>query len=96
MTAVFEMCVGGDIGAEILLSKNQRDDYFLFNETAGTFVVEVADKNIMKMFNKTPYLFLGKTTEDKILTVKSGKNLFSSSLYEFKTVWKKPMRRLFP
>jgi len=42
--AVFEMCVGGNMGVDLDISKikSQRLDFVLFNETAGCFVVELA------------------------------------------------------
>ena len=53
LTCIFEMCVGGDMGVSLKLPKNKRDDYYLFNETAGTFIVEVESKEVAKkLFGK--------------------------------------------
>lgn len=105
ITSIFEMCVGGNIGATISISEvdkdtsevNSRPDYFLFNETAGCFVVEVENKTIAKkLFKNVPYVLLGKTQREKIITVSNNrKELFQASLEDLKKAWQKPMRKIF-
>ncbi len=96
---LFEMCVGGNLGAHVILNtgKNIRPDYFLFNETPGCFLVEVDRKfNAQKLFKNIPCVFLGKT--QKVRTIDStyrNKKLFSADINSLIKHWKKPMQTLF-
>ncbi|MBP9716778.1 MAG: phosphoribosylformylglycinamidine synthase subunit PurL [Candidatus Levybacteria bacterium] len=97
LTSVFEMCIGGDMGVSLRLPKNKREDYFLFNETAGAFLVEVENREIAKkLFKKVKYLILGETKKEKNIEVVNSKKMFSANLSELKNSWQKPMRKLFP
>lgn len=108
---LFEMCLGGDIGAQITsdggrLSLRSHDssevenrpDYFLFNETAGCFVAEVADKKVAKkLFKNIPHIVLGKTQKRKTIDIRfRNKKLFSADIHSLKKRWKEPMQTLFP
>ncbi|MEK7518170.1 MAG: AIR synthase-related protein [Patescibacteria group bacterium] len=104
ITAIFEMCVGGNMGAQIHLPggrmdswKVERPDYFLFNETSGCFIVEVRNEKIAKkLFKNIPYLILGKTKKEKLITVKNkNKNLFGAGLDELKKACQEPMKKIF-
>jgi phosphoribosylformylglycinamidine synthase subunit PurSL len=98
LTSVFEMCVGGDCGVELSLETTmERPDMFLFNETAGCFVVEVKDEETArKLFGSVPMQVLGKTVEGKEIRAKQGKKqLFTAELEELKAAWKKPMEEIF-
>lgn len=94
-TTVFEMCIGGNIGADIQIV--ERPDFFLFNETAGCFVVEVRDeKTARTLFINVPYTILGKTKKEKIISAKQDKTtLFAADVDKLKQVWQKPMREIF-
>lgn len=98
ISAVAEMAFGGDCGVKIELTANtQRPDLFLFNETAGTFIVEVSDEATAKqLFVKLPHRKLGKTTTKKEITVLVGKNkLFTASTDELKQAWQAPLQKIF-
>lgn len=103
VTALFEMCVGGNKGATIDIdviaskAKQSRPDFVLFNETAGTFLVEVADeKTATKLFKNVPYTIIGETQKEQTLTVTKGKQqLFKSSIDSLKKTWQKPMEEFF-
>lgn len=97
ITALFEMCVGGEIGATIDVPKNISSDLFLFNETAGTFLVEVKDKKTAQtLFKNIPYKVIGTTQKNKKLIINSAhKNLFSVTIAELKKPWQKPMQEIF-
>ena len=103
ITAIFEMCVGGNMGADIHLGGvasqhlNLRPDHFLFNETAGCFITELENKEVAKrLFKNIPYVILGKTQKEKIITVsKNKKKLFSANLEDLKKSWQEPMRKIF-
>ncbi len=99
ITSVFEMCVGGDMGATLDL-KNvsvKRSDFVLFNETAGCFIVELENETIAKkLFREIPYFILGNTIKEKMITVsKNNKKLFSADLEALKIAWKRPMQTIF-
>ena len=115
ITTIFEMCVGGNIGARLHLGGivsqqlrggrmdssevNVHPDYFLFNETAGCFIVELENENIArKMFKNVSYKILGKTQKEKLITVSNSNNkkkLFSANLEDLKKAWQEPMQRIF-
>jgi len=98
-TALAEMCFGGDCGAEIDLKKiaSLRPDLTFFNETPGTFLVEVENQSVAKrLFNKIPHYIIGKTHQNKIINVNFGpKSLCSTSIEELKRFWQKPMEEIF-
>lgn len=98
VSAVVEMAFGGDCGVQLNLDpRMQRPDMFLFNETAGTFVVEVQDEETAKrLFGDLPHMALGKTTQNKVINVKIGESdLFAVSTDELKQAWQEPLRRIF-
>lgn len=93
ITSLFEMSLGGNVGIDISIPKQCRSDYFLFNETAGTFLVEVEnDKVAKKLFKNIPYIILGKTKKEKSLSVQ---NLFDVKIKQLEKSWKKPMKEIF-
>lgn len=99
-TTIFEMCLGGNLGADINLSKLtkvSRIDHVLFSETAGTFVVEVQNQSVArKLFKSVPYSIIGRTKKEKIINIENGKsNMVSSSIENLKKVWQKPMKEVF-
>lgn len=98
VSAVVEMAFGGDCGVQLDLDAQiQRPDMFLFNETAGMFIVEVSDeKTADKLFNDLPYVPLGKMTRNKTINVRVGEDeLFTISTDELKQAWQEPLRRIF-
>src|SRR3989344_6013730 len=105
ITALFEMCIGGGMGATIHLRCGRMDssevnhpEAFLFNETAGCFIVEVEHESTAKnLFTDVPFLMLGKTTKEKLITVqRNNRKMFSADVALLKKVWQEPMKKLFP
>jgi phosphoribosylformylglycinamidine synthase len=98
ITALFEMCVGGGMGAEIEFSTQERPDTFLFNETAGCFLVEVEhEKQAETLFKKIPHIKLGKTMQAKNITTRyNRKIIFEADVELLKKSWQMPMKKLFP
>ncbi len=99
LTSIFEMCVGGNCGAEIHLGGVvPQHDHFLFNETAGCFVVEVENEDIAKeLFSNVPFIVLGKTQQDKTIKVmQDNATLFVADIDRLKKTWKDPMQKMFP
>lgn len=96
-TTIAEMCFGGDCGVEIGLPDDVRPDFYLFNETAGQFIVEVESPEVAReLFGDTPHIVLGKTAVGKSFNVVQGeKNLLTSNVDELKATWKKPMQKIF-
>ena len=107
ITAIFEMCVGGNCGVKIHLGgvtmSHLRGDRMgsskvklLFNETAGTFVVEVEnEKAAKKLFKNVPFMILGKTQSGSVIEVTNRKPLFKANIEELKKVWQQLMKELF-
>ena len=88
ITSIFEMCVGGDVGAEI-----ESNPESIFSETAGCFIVEVENKEAAKqLFEGIPYKILGTTTKMEKLIVKK---LFKADIKSLQEVWSKPMKEMF-
>lgn len=96
-TTIAEMCFGGDCGVTLEIPQDERPDFYLFNETAGQFIVEVeSPEKAQELFGDASYIVLGKTGEDKSFKVhQKNKELFSSDIEELRNAWKKPMQKLF-
>lgn len=94
ITTLAQMCFGGDLGADIDISANgtTRADFAIFNETAGSFVVELSGEDEAKeLFGSVPHMILGKTMATKNLAVKEkGQPLFTADLFELKEAWQRP------
>ena len=94
-TMLAQMCFGGDCGAKIDIQAVEaaRPDFGFYNQTAGTFIVEVANEQIaQKLFKNVPHVILGKTTKEKSIQVRNGEtSLFKADLYELKQAWQEPM-----
>lgn len=91
ITTVFEMCSGGDCGAVLQLSDELNPENELYNETAGCFVVEVADAaTAAELFADVPHRVIGSTKRAKTITAYHGKGqLFSADLDELKAANKR-------
>ena len=99
-TALFEMFVGGNIGAAIDISKidkKARADFILFNETPGCFLVEVKNKTALtKYFKSIPCAIIGKTEKKPAINILQNKKiLFEKPLEKLKSCWQEPMKRIF-
>lgn len=97
LTAVFEMCAGGGVGAVIKHAGKTDIFDFLFNETAGVFLVEVKDaETAKKIFKDVPYKIIGKTTQENKLIINDGeKSLVNIEIKLLKEEWKKPFSQIF-
>ncbi len=97
LAALAEMCFGGDAGAEINIQEGCRADYFLFNETAGCFLVEVESPEIAKeMFTGVPFQLIGRSVKKQLITAFQGPGkLFEVSTASLFDAWQKPMREVF-
>lgn len=104
-TAVAEMCFGSSAGAVISLPNSADRESFLFNETAGCFVVEVpkGTANIHLEFapGEVEIRALGKTTRTPKISAnqysdaRGYTNLFEVSVDELKQAWQAPMEEIF-
>ncbi|MDO8269491.1 MAG: phosphoribosylformylglycinamidine synthase subunit PurL [Candidatus Levybacteria bacterium] len=95
--AISEMCFGGGMGVELDIDIEEREDFFLFNETAGTFIVEVeSSKKAAELFGSVPFKVLGRTTNGtEIKVTNKAKELFTADINELKEAWQAPMKALF-
>lgn len=95
-TTIAQMCFGGDCGAHIDVSLlgAKRPDFALFQETAGTFVVEVAsEEEAHILFAGVPHAVIGRTTEEKtIQVIDAEEHVFSADLLELKQAWQEPLK----
>ena len=100
--ALAEMCFGGSCGAEINLSvilsetKNLiNQDFILFSETPGTFLVEVENVKVAKkLFAKIPHVILGKTVKSNEIIINGSKTI-KADIANLKKSWQKPMMEVF-
>ncbi|MFZ5632770.1 MAG: phosphoribosylformylglycinamidine synthase subunit PurL [Bacillota bacterium] len=95
--ALAEMCFGGEIGAVLELEAGDVPEEFLFNETAGVFLLEMKDGgDLPGLFGGAPYRVIGRTAVEKSISVyKNGKALFSVELERLREAWKRPMKEVF-
>lgn len=102
--ALSEMCFGANFGARIDISKVYkresligRPDFILFNETAGTFLVEVENEKVArKLFVGVPHAIIGQTTNTDTISVNQrSKNLCNLRIDNLKESWQKPMKEIF-
>lgn len=95
--ALAEMCFGGGMGCLVDMGDSDVPEEFLFNETAGNFLVEVENgKNLKEIFGGAPYRVIGKTMPDRIIKVLRGeKELFTIETDLLREAWKRPMREVF-
>ncbi len=97
VTSLFEMCAAGSIGASVSIPKNVEATNFLFNETAGCFIVEIETKTVAtSLFKNIPYKILGKTlTEPEISVDQNGKKILFEKIDSLKKTWQVPMKKYF-
>ncbi len=91
-----EMAIGGNIGAEIDISKTSTDlrsDFKLFSESNTRWIVEVK-KDKVKEFEKkltnlkTPYLRIGKIIKDKLIIKDKDCKLIDQKINKLCKIWK--------
>ena len=98
ISAVAEMAFGGDCGVKLAIDGNyEMPENFLFNETAGMFVIEVKDEETAEeLFSDLPYVVIGETTSDKYIKVNKGDSeLFKVETDGLKNAWQAPLRGIF-
>lgn len=99
VSTVTEMTIGGSCGATVNIPAAADEEHFLFNETAGCFVVEVESKaQAHELFGKVDYQVIGTTHETALLSVASDasqKIIFTTDVEALKNAWQRPTRELF-
>jgi phosphoribosylformylglycinamidine synthase len=96
VTAVSEMCFGNDLGASLTLPADANAEQLLFSETAGCFVLEVADQHeAHRLFGNVPHTVIGRTTNEPIVRVQQDAELFNASVVELKSAWQNPLQKEF-
>jgi phosphoribosylformylglycinamidine synthase len=95
--AVAEMGFGSGYGADLVLPDMIQPELFLFNETAGNFLLEVpADADHTTLFTDVPCQVIGHTTENSTITLYRAETaLFRVELEKLKAAWQKPMKEVF-
>ncbi len=95
--ALAEMCFGGDMGASLTLAPGETPGQFLFNETAGCFIVELdSQDDPREIFGDVPLTDIGVTTPEKQVALYHGETrLFGVELEELRSAWKRPMKEVF-
>ena len=95
--ALAEMGFGGGLGARITIPQGHRPDFFLFNETAGCFLIELsAETNAYDLFAGVPYDVLGQTIAEPVIEARHAcDKLFRLNLALLKEAWQRPMKEVF-
>lgn len=95
--ALAEMCFGGGVGAQIDIPADVIPEQFLFNETAGCFVVELsADADPRRLFPDVPCREIGRATRSELFNAfYNRRQLFSVPLKDLKKSWQGPMKGVF-
>ncbi|NTW04775.1 MAG: phosphoribosylformylglycinamidine synthase subunit PurL [Peptococcaceae bacterium] len=96
-SALAEMCIGGNMGVEVNLPDFENPQNFLFNETAGTFIVEIESESMLpELFKGIPYQVIGKTIAERTIGVNlENRELFKVEIDRLKEAWKAPMKEVF-
>jgi phosphoribosylformylglycinamidine synthase len=99
--ALSESAFSGDLGMEIDIKSVPvedvtRDDYLLFSESQGRFVVTVRPEDsssFEKAMAKTSFARVGNVTEEKrlVMTGLSGKRIVDIETDKLKEAWQKPL-----
>jgi phosphoribosylformylglycinamidine synthase subunit PurSL len=94
-----EMCFGNEIGASLDLSflGTTNADLFLFNETAGCFLIEIAPHHIHHaLFAEIPNRVIGTTTTAATISAcQNNRSVFEIPISTLKKAWKQPMKKVF-
>ncbi|RJQ28049.1 MAG: phosphoribosylformylglycinamidine synthase subunit PurL [Peptococcaceae bacterium] len=95
--ALAEMCFGGNTGAAVNIPPAEPAANFLFNETAGCFLLELdAGADAGSIFDDVPFRVIGETTLEPVISVgQDGARLFTVTLSELKEAWQEPMKEVF-
>ncbi len=98
LAAAAEMAIGAGLGAALdLAGLADRPDAALFNETAGVFLVELADDaDADAHFAGLPWAELGQVIAATELRLSAGgEELCRLGLEELRTAWEAPLRAVF-
>jgi len=95
--ALAEMCFGGGMGCMVSIEDSDVPEEFLYNETAGNFLVELSEeKSVKELFGNVPCRIIGKTIPERMIKVfRGGKELFKIETEALREAWKRPMREVF-
>jgi phosphoribosylformylglycinamidine synthase len=95
--ALAEMCLGGGMGCLVEMKGTEVPEEFLFNETAGNFLLEVENTAALQdVLGRVPHRIIGKTVPDREIKVfRGGKELFSVETEALREAWQRPMREVF-
>jgi phosphoribosylformylglycinamidine synthase len=96
LVALAEMGWGGGLGAEVDLGAlGERADVALLNETAGVFVIELADA-ATPLFDGLPATVIGRTiAEPELRLVAGGRPLLTAQLSQLREAWEQPLGTVF-
>ena len=98
--AISEMVLGGEWGAELDLRKvpteAKRDDFILFSESNGRFLVEVPAKaraKFERLMRGCTYSKIGEVTENRRLSIRGldGKRIIHVEVEALENAWRKPL-----
>jgi len=92
--ALAEMCIGGRIGADILLEPSTSREW-LFSESGGRFIIEVKPSvqyKFEKHFSVLPLILLGKVKKNKELKIRSASSTEAIKVERLCKAWKETIK----
>ncbi|VVB67692.1 Phosphoribosylformylglycinamidine synthase subunit PurL [Candidatus Norongarragalina meridionalis] len=86
--ALAESCFAGGLGADVVLPKGMRSDFFLFSESNTRFVVETENEEKLKAaFKGLPLLRLGTVGGKRVRVAAEGKTIVDAGIDELRDAW---------
>lgn len=91
--ALSEMCLAGDIGAEIIINSELRDDKYLFSESNTRWLVEVDKKNEEEFENifSVPVQKIGEIKGKSLVVKSDGETLVDLDVEKIRKRWKESL-----
>ncbi len=92
--ALTEMCIAGDLGADVCLREGLRPDKLLFSESNTRWIVEVKEKNAQEFVDTldVPVSKLGEVTGEKIEVEVQDERVIDIDVQKAREAWKDALK----
>ncbi len=92
--ALAEMCIAGNIGADIEVQPGFRSDMYLFSESNTRWIVEVSDPEAFEEHFSIPIQAIGLTGGDSLKISDDKENLIDLKISRLRESWSSPIQDL--
>ncbi|MFO8110478.1 MAG: phosphoribosylformylglycinamidine synthase subunit PurL [Thermoplasmata archaeon] len=89
--ALTEMCIAGDVGVEVKIQPEFRDDLYLFSESNTRWIVEVSETEKFEGLFSIPIQKIGRTGGDRLKISHGEETLIDLPIPELRTSWSDPV-----